>query len=242
MKSKSIVLSTNDNKFSNTFNIPLHLDDEGINTEYEIALVSLDLFYNIPNITKNNNNFKFSIDSGKTWTQFKISVGCYTLQTLGKEIFKMMEFMGFEKYFTFDANSATLKTIITITRKNFQIDFTDVKSFGSILGFNTILHDGNNVSPSKINMLINRIFVKTNLAESSWYNKTTFPFIYSFFPNALPGDKIIEKPNTLIYHQLINNTLHHIEISLVDDKGNDIDLNGETFTIELNIRSKNIRK
>lgn len=232
MNSKSIVLSTNESKFSNTFNVPLHLDDE----KYEIALVSLDVFYNIPNITKNNNHFKFSLDSGKTWAQFQIPVGCYTLQTLSKEIFRTMEYMGHEKYFTFDANSATLKTIITIIRKDFQIDFTYKKSFGSILGFNTILYDGYNASSNKINMLSNRIFVKTNLAESSCYNKTTFPFIYSFFPNALPGDIIIEKPHTLIYHKLINNSLHHIEISLVDDKGNDIDLNGETLTIELNIR------
>jgi hypothetical protein len=229
------VLSFKNGKFSNSLKTPLHLQD---NFEYEIALVSLDLFYSIPNVTSANNKFRFSYDSGKTWNFVKITPGCYSLQTLYKEITRVMDYNLYQHYFTLDANTSTLKSVINITAKNFQIDFSHGSSFGSILGFNTILKDGYNESKDKIDLLVNRIFVKTNLAESSWYNDSTFPFVYSFFPNALPGDKLIEKPNSLIYHHLNNNSLHHIEVSLIDEKQNEIDLNDETVTIEFHIRSK----
>ena len=35
--------------------------------EYEMALTNLETYYSFANITPENNNFKVSIDKGKTW-------------------------------------------------------------------------------------------------------------------------------------------------------------------------------
>lgn len=234
--SKYIVLSSNKNKFLNKFNAPIHLDEDN---EYEIALVSFDMFYCIPNLTKENNTFKYSYNSGTSWEKTLIQEGCYTLENLYNEIKRVINIFDNKMPFSFDAKTSNLKTVVNITDPNFQIDFKYRKSFGHMLGFSSVLKHGYNESKHSINMLINRIFIKTNLAELSWYNDKPFPFLYNFFPNVLPGEKIIENPNPLIYHHLNNKSLQHVEISLVDENGKEIDLNGETVTIELHIRSKN---
>ncbi len=35
-------------------------------TEYEAALLSLDMYYSIPNVTDENNNFRYSTDGGSS--------------------------------------------------------------------------------------------------------------------------------------------------------------------------------
>lgn len=235
MESKYIVISSNSNNFINQFTVPVHLNEK---IDYEIALVSLDLFYCIPNITEDNNIFRFSIDNGKKWKDIEIPIGCYTLNSLYEEIVKILTYSGDIHPFTFSSISSRVRTVITITDQNFQIDFSFKKSFGKILGFDKVLNQFYNESRNPINMLINSIFVKTNLTSDSIYNKSHFPFIYSFFPNALPGDKIIETPVNLVYLNLNNKSVHNIEITLVDENGKSLDFNGETVTIILHLRSK----
>ena len=232
MISKLIVLSSNDNKFLTTLDTPLHLDKE-----CEIALQSLEMYYCFPNITKDNNVFRYSNDSGQSWKKIYIPIGCYTLDTLYIEIVEIIGNKG--KDFTFSSLTSRVKTIVNITNPNFQIDFGYSKSFGKLLGFNSIIKDNYNESEESINLLnINSIFVKTNLTETSIYNEKHIPFIYSFFPNALPGDKIVECPNNLIYHKLITNRIHNFEVSLVDENDKHLDFNGETVTIRLHLRSR----
>lgn len=230
--SKLIVLSSNNNKFLKTLENPIHCEDE-----YEIALTSLDLYYCFPNITKQNNIFRFSYDSGKSWNKITIPIGCYTLDSLFNEITKNMKELNYTTPFKISSNPSRVRTVIEFSSDDFWIDFKYGKSFGNLLGFDSIIDSNTLESKNPINILqINSIFIKTNLTETSIYNEKSFPFIYSFFPNALPGDKIIETPNVLIYHRLINKSLHNFEISLVDENDKLIDFNGETVTIRLHIR------
>lgn len=235
MTSKYIVLSSTNNKFLTSLDHSLHLDDKD---DYEIALTSLELYYCFPNITTSNNIFRFSFDGGKSWSKIILSTGCYTLDTLYDEIKRQMILNQFEIVFTFSTITSRVKTIININKPLFYIDFASNKSFGNLLGFDTLLTESYNESKYSINILqINSVFVKTNLTEPSIYNNKVIPFIYSFFPVALPGDKIIEKPRQLTYHRLINKSLHHIEISLVDENDIPLDFNGELVTIRLHLKS-----
>ena len=50
--------------FTTKYSPPISLDD---NKQYEAALLSIDLFNSIPNITHSNNVLKYSKDGGNSW-------------------------------------------------------------------------------------------------------------------------------------------------------------------------------
>ena len=55
--------------------------------DYEAALLSLDTYNSIPNVTKNKNNvFKYSTDDGATWRTIALDTGAYELQAINSEI------------------------------------------------------------------------------------------------------------------------------------------------------------
>ena len=162
--SNYIVLSSNKNNFQNKFKTAIHLDEK---LEYEIALVSVDLYYCFPNITEKNNVFRYSEDSGNTWKEIKVPQGCYDLNSLYLELCRLKP--DTPSIFTFSAITSRVRSVILINNSKFQIDFSHKKSFGKLLGFSSILSNYYNESPDSINMLnINSIFVKTNLAAISY--------------------------------------------------------------------------
>ena len=48
-------------------------------------------------------------------------------------------------------------------------------------------------------MSVNSILVHCNIVHSSYMRGTQAPVVYNFFPNAAPGQKILEAPHNLIY-------------------------------------------
>ena len=48
-------------------------------------------------------------------------------------------------------------------------------------------------------MTVNSILVHCNIIHSSYMRGTQAPVAYNFFPNAAPGQKILEAPHNLIY-------------------------------------------
>ena len=48
-------------------------------------------------------------------------------------------------------------------------------------------------------MSVNSILVHSNIIHSSYMRGTQAPVAYNFFPNAAPGQKILDAPHNLIY-------------------------------------------
>ena len=48
-------------------------------------------------------------------------------------------------------------------------------------------------------MSVNSILVRCNIIHSSYMRGQQAPVVYNFFPNAAPGQKILEAPHNLIY-------------------------------------------
>ena len=70
----------------------------------------------------------------------------------------------------------------------------------SVLGFkqNTIYGDGRHASENLVNIIsVNSILVHCNIIHSAYMRGT--PVAYNFFPNAAPGQKILEALHNLIY-------------------------------------------
>jgi len=252
MKSTTFILSGNTTDFTTSISSPIHLDQ---NKQYEAALLSIDTYNSIPNITDKNNKFKYSNDRGITWKTLTLSKGSYELQAINDEIQRQMIINGDydsdknEYYITISANVSELKSIINITNESYLVDFRIENSIGSTLGFSSPsshIGYGYNKSQEIVNITkVNSVLVNINIISGSNVNGNQSPVIYSFNPNKVsPGYKIDERPNPkLIYYPVNTLAINSIRIWLTDQNNNPIDLRGETVTISLHLREvKNIKQ
>ena len=85
--------------------------------------------------------------------------------------------------------------------------------------------------------LVNILIVNSFLVLASRLNGIEAPFIYSFFPDVAPGDKIVSTPLHLIYIPLMLNIIYHMTCWLTDQNGKELDLRGEEVTITFHVKS-----
>src|SRR6476469_243384 len=89
----SYTITHTDTKSDFTFNLspPIHLRED---IQYEAALLSINLYNSIPNITDENNKFKYSADNEKTWKIITLNHGSYEIQAINDEIQRAMTVNG----------------------------------------------------------------------------------------------------------------------------------------------------
>ena len=239
-KSFQIIVSDKKTKFCTTFNPPIYLEKE---KQYEIALTNLEAYYTFPNINKNNSLFRYSYDNGTNWVDVHIPIGCYEITDLNNTIQQQMKQNGHcdetnDLYpITFSANGNTLHSIMEI-QKGYQVDFTLKYSLCEILGFHHKMYSsGYHFSEDPVNILsVNSIFVTLDIISGSYVNGTEKNVIYSFFPAAPPGHKILENPRNLVYLPITSDKIRTMTCELTDQNGQKLDLRGETVTIRFHIK------
>lgn len=210
---------------------------------YEIALVNLETYNSIPNITKENNEFRYSNDNGKSWKRIVLEEGCYELKDIADAIHdKMPE--DERRHINISASGTTLKSMLHLGR-NYWVDFSSTSSIGSVLGFDpmgsennhNVLSSGNHESQNIVNIKhVNSILVNIDIISGSYVNGTLQPVIYSFFPNVPPGYKIVENPKNLVYLPLILDKISSIETRLTDQNDKLLNFRGEEITMRFHIR------
>ena len=233
----TFILSANTSEFTTTHN-SIFLDP---NTKYEAALLSLDTYNSIPNITAGKNNkFSYSTDNGNTWKTIALNTGAYELDAINNEIKRQLIANGDEdSAITITANVSRLTSIVSIGNLAYKIDFGIENSIGSVLGFGAVVvGHGYNESPNIVDIMqVNSILVNIDIIEGSYVNESSSPTIYSFYPNVAPGYKIVERPNpSLIYYPITRHDISRMRVWLTDQNGNLVDLRGETITIRIYIR------
>ena len=239
--SQTLLLSCNTTDFTTNLSPSIPLEN---NKRYEAALISIDLYNSIPNITQANNKFVYSIDNGTNWKTITLDTGSYQLQAINDEIQRQMIINddynkeSNEFYISITANISELKSIVNISNTSYKVDFTVKDSVGSILGFDTIISHGYNKSQKIVNITsINSVLVNVDIISGSYVNGNQSPAIYSFSPNSVPpGYFISEHPNPPIYYPLNRSYINSIKVWLTDQNNNLIDLRGETITVRLCIR------
>jgi hypothetical protein len=214
------------------------------NKKYEAALLSLDTYNSIPNITENKNNvFKYSTDDGITWKTITLSTGAYELQGINNEIKRqIITKEDDDTAIDIMANISRLTTIVNIENPRYKIDFGVDNSIGSVLGFEkAIIGYGYNESSNIVNIMpVNSILVNIDIIMGSYVNGFQSPTLYCFHPNVSPGYKIVERPNpSLIYYPLSRHDISRMRVWLTDQYGDLIDLRGETITVRVHVRQIN---
>ena len=229
-----IVLTGVGSKLETTFSPPLDLH---VGCKYEIALASLETYYSFPNIDASNNKFKVLL--GKKWVDIEIPIGSYELSDINQETQRQIIAKGGKKEAVqFIPNMNTLKCLM-ILKEGIQVDMKGESSIRAVLGFEAkVYKDLRNESENTVNIMrVNSIFVHCNIINSSYVNGVLRPVIYSFFPSCLPGEKIIEKPNTLIYLPISLDVIPHMTSWITDQNNELIDLQGEKLTLKFHVRA-----
>lgn len=239
-KSKTqIVLSGRGSKLNCKFE-PVITPKRGC--KFEVAFASLETYFSFPNIDLTNNTIRVTTKNG-TLKTFTISTGCYSVIAINKDL--SIQFLEDEEMsdspVTFIPNYSTFKCRMLL-EKNTKVDFSSRNSLASVLGFDRkIYRTGSKkkyfASEHIVDIMkVNSILIHCDLVGSSYLNAYRKPIIYSFFPNAVPGEKIVERPNGYIYLPVNQEVIHSVDVWLTDQSLNPIDLREETLTVKLFLR------
>ena len=241
MYSKTLTLTGTSDNFRVVHNPPIKLD---LNKTYVAALLSTEMYYSFPNITPENNKLKYF--NGETWTIISIETGSYELTGINNEIQKQMINNGDynketnEFYISISANTATLKSIVHIEHRSYKVDFDIENSIASTLGFeqdSNLLYGATESQNIVDIMKINSLLINVDFITGSYVNGKPSSVIYSFFPKAAPGHKIVERPNpSLIFYKVHKSVIDEVNVWITDQDGKPVDLRGEKVTLTIEIR------
>ncbi|CAG9839231.1 unnamed protein product [Diabrotica balteata] len=120
-------------------------------------------------------------------------------------------------------NNNTLKCEI---KSNKVIHFEKPNTIAPLLGFTS-----KRLSPLKTHVAenpvhitkVNSICVECNIITNSYINENQGHIIHMFYPNVLPGYKIVEFPKKVIYLPVTNRYIDEIFIKIVDQDGRKLD-------------------
>ena len=134
-------------------------------------------------------------------------------------------------------NVNTLQCILTVVGAKREVSFDVPNSLASVLGFkqDTVYGVGRHASEKLVNITsVN----SCNIIHSSYMRDQQAPVVYNFFPNAAPGQKILEAPHNLIYHPVTVDIISLLSMWLIDQDGEHLDLRGEKLTIRFHLRER----
>ena len=190
----------------------------------QLAMVNLEMYYSFANIRADNSSLKWSDDGGKTWTLLRIPTCCYELKAINAEIIRMR---GGNSDITILPNFNTLQCILNVVGAKVKVSFDVPNSLAKVLGFNRSIYCvGRHAIEQLVNIMsVNSILVHCNNVHSSYMSGVQAPVVYNFFPNAAPGQKILEAPSSA-------------SVWLTDQDGKVLDLRGEELTIRFHIRER----
>ena len=88
---QTYIMSGMKSDFTTKYSPPISSDDS---KQHEAALLSIDLFNSIPNITNLNNVLRYSKDDGNSWVNIELDTGSYKLSARNNEIQRLMAING----------------------------------------------------------------------------------------------------------------------------------------------------
>jgi len=217
-----------------------------------MALVNLETYYLFPNLSDDNNVFRYSPGfvevSGRgdeddstrqrQWVAVQIPEASYDLIDIAETIKIVMKRNGHNhESIKITANTNTLKSVLEI-KGNFQVDFRVRNSISCVLRFrNQFYEEGIHETDSVVNILsTNSILVKVDVIGGSYVNGRMQNTIYSFFRNVSPGYKIVVNPRNLVYLPVILDKINKMETVVTDQNGRQLNLRGENLTIRYHLR------
>ena len=137
-------------------------------------------------------------------------------------------------------NVNALQCILNVVGTKLKVSFDVPNSLASVLGFNRSTYcAGRHASEQLVNIQsVNSILVHCNIIHSSYMRGVQDVVVYNFFPNAAPGQKILEAPSNLIYLPVTVDAISTLAVWLTDQHGKPLDLRGEELNIRFHLRER----
>jgi len=101
-------------------------------------------YNSVPNITEDNNKFRYSSDKGQNWKEITLPTGAFEFEEINTKIQSEMAVNNdFDQehnlfYITFGYYKPTFKSILNISNENYVVDFNIQNSIASIFGFENL--------------------------------------------------------------------------------------------------------
>lgn len=247
MTTITLTLNGNSSLLSADYFPPIELG----NTEYECGLVNLCTWHSIPNIDETNNvicidNSNNNNNKGEEGYEFLsfidtkiphftwIPYGAYEIEDLAEYLKNQLKSHGIN--FDLKVNKSTMKCQLFCDH---AVDFSKSKSLGKLLGFGEHYLVANKPHISyelpEISKL-NVIRVECDITKGAYFNNQQVHTIHEFPVKVDPGYKIIETPKNIIYFPVSVKSIHHINISLIDQNNNPINFQGEPITVRVHLK------
>lgn len=232
---------------------PLEIYDQ----DAAIALIGFDTYNSIPNVTEENNVFRFQLPNSSTWEEIVLPRGQYEIEDISEYILDELQLLlSLSERSELDENdeagrealdselrglfnlSVQKNTLRCIISSNFVIDFTKDNSIGKLLGFiPQTLQKGTHTSENVINISnINIIRIDCNLSTGSYINGVLAHSLYEFYPRVPSGYKILEQPQNLIYLPLSKKSIDEVSVQILDQDGNLVSFDDEIVTVRLHLK------
>ena len=122
-----------------------------------------------------------------------------------------------------------------------KVSFDTPNPLASVLGFKQDIVYGveRHTSEKLVNIMsVNSILIHCNIIHSLYMRGQQAPVVYNFFPNAAPGQKILEAPHNLIYLPVTVDVISTLSVWLTDQDGEHLDLHGKKLTIRFHLRER----
>lgn len=191
--------------------------------EWVVGLLNFECYNSIPNIE----TCKIRVGHDN----ITLPTGSYEIEDLNDFINKQLTK---KQTFSLKGNNNTMTTEMTSSA---DVELTPELSL--MLGFDrTSFKAGESyISKHLVNIFsVTSINVELNLAQGALINGKQSHSIHSFFPSTQPGFKLIESPQTVIYHPVQGETINFIQIRIVDQLGRLINFRGESVTVRLHLK------
>lgn len=222
--------------FTITFAQPIPLNPK---RKYVFGLKRFSVYNTLFNITKENNRFTYSIDTGKTWIDIYIPYGAYELyprEKMDKGLNIRLQSLIATKDISVEADEETSQAILSIKNPNIHIDFTRPNSLNKVLGFKPKIYSNpRSISEDIIKItLTNDIDIHCSLITSNSYvNGINKPILYSISAYSVQvGAKIIVSEINPIFLPINTSTIDSIRFQILDDNGKLLDFNSETIILD----------
>ena len=248
----AVKISSGGDQFSVFYNNPINIPGANHGFNYvDIAAQATTLWYNFPNITSENNNFRITI--GVTVFNVTIAEGLYTLDDLNESIDREIESLGGDTtVYQFQADTPTDKVNIFLAGTvgtPVQIDFTIANSIRTILGFDSQLvppapatTDYNQLGDSIANFnQINSVLVHTDLVDSGIRIGSSFnSALQQVYLTTAPNFQQISEPFNLQWvaaDALRGKTRTEARFWITDEQNRPLNTRGEFWDVNFVIRA-----
>ena len=171
--------------------------------------------------------------------------GSYNAQDIIDDIFRQASITPSATTMQFTPELKT-NTIIMTLGTGYKVDFSVQHNLHKIFGFNEEIYSGASTtrSPNRPQIIdFHMILIKTNLISGGYVSSIDSHvlkqnnIIFSLPTFTVPtGSKLIERPQTLTWHPVIQKNFERIQIEIINEHGELIDFGQEEVSIVIAIK------